>query len=89
MKGEGALSLSSVYPNPTNDEVRIDFLTDSGTDVNLRIIDLFGRVVREEILVSSVGSNSHTTDLSELVAGQYFVVLRSGRKAVTHRIIKR
>lgn len=60
----------SVFPNPTNDILNIQFLGDV-TSTSFEIIDLQGRKVTE----GAVNSTNTKIDLTEVQAGNYFLKL--------------
>ena len=60
----------SVFPNPTNDILNIQFLGDV-TSTSFEIIDLQGRKVTE----GAVNSTNTKIDLTEIQAGNYFLKL--------------
>lgn len=78
----------SVFPNPANESVRINYSLPSASDVTMNMTALDGRLVRSENLGSQVsGSNSTTVDVSDFAAGVYLVTLQTETGITTRRIV--
>jgi len=77
----GAISELKYYPNPVNQELRVE----AGMDMeNIMVYDLMGR----EILRFAPGSEMAQLDLSTLDAGVYLVTVASGNSKSSFRILK-
>lgn len=50
---------------------------EKNADVRLNIIDQKGKIVQSELVPSTIGLNQYELDFSELVLGEYYVVLVS------------
>lgn len=69
----------TVYPNPANQEIRID-----GQTINrVEIFNLAGQL----IFVNSFDSNHVTVNAADFVAGTYFVKVTSGTTSETRKVI--
>jgi|GEM_PF-3343526 len=78
------LTKASFFPNPTTGKLTILLPKIQTTDAQrVRILDLTGRVVREEALPTN-----GEVDMSALQAGTYVVTVGSGKQQVTQRIVK-
>ncbi len=66
----------SIYPNPSDGMVNLDmFLMENiGSSVNLRVSNLLGKVVKEEV-ISHPNGKTFQFDLSDQGAGMYFITL--------------
>lgn len=71
--------ISAAFPVPTTDDVNIQYESLEETDINLRVVDIAGRIVSEQTCVASKGINTCVVSLSELTAGTYFVVIDNGQ----------
>jgi hypothetical protein len=72
----------AVYPNPAANNIQVDF---SGSvdspEVQLQVINAFGKVVHRQIQAASTVYNSVSLPLSHLPAGTYYlVVVKNGKK---------
>jgi len=66
----------SVYPNPANSILNIDFFTLSSSEIVLNIADLTGNIVKKQIVKVHSGENNLQLDVSEIISeGMYFVEL--------------
>jgi hypothetical protein len=63
----------TIYPNPVLDEVRISYLSNISKDMELRIMDLHGKVMLERDCKGSEGETIFTLDVSNLKAGVYII----------------
>ena len=77
---ENTYSLN-IYPNPANDKLYIEALTQTQT---VEIFDVYGR--RQKSIVNS--QRSTVIDLSELKAGIYFVKINTEKGNIVKRFIK-
>jgi hypothetical protein len=76
-----------IYPNPTNSEVQLEFLTEVESEVTISIHNELGILVSEEVLPAE--TIIKTIDLSDVPAGVYYLTIDfSGRKLQVERIIK-
>jgi hypothetical protein len=77
----------TVYPNPTTGVLSVDFETLSGGNLEVRVLDLAGRVVTRNTIAISAGSNSFSVDLSSNPAGIYMLQLQEGERVETVKVI--
>lgn len=74
-KGQAILGL---YPNPANNSFNFDYeFPVYGTDATVYVMDLAGRVVRQQSLGRMNGTKKVSVDVSSLSTGTYFVELRA------------
>ena len=75
----------SVYPNPTGGQLTLSAAQAIRQPVELRVIDLFGQVLRNERLS---GLDTHALDLSELAAGMYLLEVRRGGRVARIPVVR-
>ena len=75
-----ALTIVSLYPNPTRDILNIE--TNSAIKLNYTVINYLGQVVKS----GSIENNS--LNVSNLNAGVYILQINDGQKSVTKKFIK-
>ncbi|MBC5834904.1 T9SS type A sorting domain-containing protein [Flavobacterium sp. F372] len=75
-----ALTIVSLYPNPTRDILNIE--TNSATKLNYTVINYLGQVVKS----GSIENNS--LNVSNLNAGVYILQINDGQKSITKKFIK-
>ena len=87
-EGNGEASL--VYPNPSNNETKVNFNLTKSETVNIQLMDANGKLVREVLNENkAAGSHAHTIDLSNFKNGTYYVVIKTSKGTETKRLIKR
>lgn len=69
----GRISTVSLFPNPANDYINLQFYTQQSKIMQLHISDVTGRVVKSMEYHSVAGENAVNIDLSELQSGIYFL----------------
>ena len=74
----------SVYPNPAKDKICIEFINDDKSTITLT--DVRG-IIRNKKEISSLGENKEVIDLSGLSSGIYYLLIKSGTKIDTRKII--
>ena len=70
--------LLTVYPNPGDRELRINFPSVSGDEVRIQVFDSMGRLVISQVSISQAGNSEFVLDTSMLEAGSYGVRVQSG-----------
>jgi len=78
-----SISEFKVYPNPVSDELTVKFVNNSGC--HLFMYDINGRIIYKNIVADRI----HKIDVSKFKAGIYYLVLISGDRPVTGKIIKK
>ncbi|HKK38829.1 MAG TPA: T9SS type A sorting domain-containing protein, partial [Cryomorphaceae bacterium] len=79
----------SVYPNPTNDMATISYLSDRSEKLTLRIFDLTGKVLEQQVLSSSIGKQKIQVDLSEFPQGLYLIGLEQNESRTYAKVVRR
>ncbi len=77
-----------VYPNPVNQQLKIDFALVQAEDVTINITDVTGKLISTNIYQGARGNNNHTVNFNGLSNGVYFVSMISDAHKVTKRVIK-
>jgi hypothetical protein len=78
-----------VFPNPTENELNIQFSSFDSGIMNATIFNLAGQVVSAEAFAVNAGSMFHTIDTSNLENGVYFFNLSNNTSNITIRVIKK
>jgi hypothetical protein len=71
------LFTAKMYPVPAGDDVNILFSGDYEGPVNLRVFNVFGQLVAEEIIPWVENERIITQDLSRLAPGAFFVEIHT------------
>lgn len=78
-----------IYPNPTLDELNIDFEATQREQITLKIIDPSGRIIRQVLEESTIGKNHFLLDVHTIANGIYLIELFSNDKLLSiERFIK-
>jgi hypothetical protein len=65
------------FPNPANDVLNFDILSDQEQQVEIRMFDMTGKIVHNQQLNTAVGSNTGIIEVARLVRGVYFVEINA------------
>ena len=79
----------SVYPNPTNEMVNINYTLENASNVVLRLTNIQGQVIFQIKLDKSSGFQTETLNLSNQSSGMYFVTITTETESFTTKVIKR
>jgi len=77
-----------VYPNPTNDAVAIDFWSDKESSINLKVIDVLGREIKNQSIETKVGQNHYRLDMMDLPSAMYVLSIGEGAERIVRKITK-
>lgn len=76
------------YPNPTNDELTVEF-EQIETTANIVVVDLFGRVLLQQQLDAPASGYQQTRlDVSSLQAGHYILHIQDGKTSKKVQFVK-
>ncbi|PWH81886.1 S8 family serine peptidase [Brumimicrobium oceani] len=80
----------NIYPNPSDDQITIDYNLSENTDVRLEILDATGRQIATHVMENqSNGKQSLTVSVSHLSKGIYICNLNIGKEIISKKIIKK
>ena len=85
--GNGEFSLEQNEPNPFNSETEIKYTLPEASEVNLTLMDITGRVLREVTTYGSAGSNLLKLDKTGLNSGVIYYRLQAGNNVATRHMI--
>ncbi len=86
-KPEEQITKISLYPNPTIDQAKLQ-LSGINKEIRLIIIDIQGRVIKDQIIKSTNNSINTIIDLSQEPKGVYYIKLQNDNINKTEKIIK-
>lgn len=78
----------TLYPNPASDRIILGYELNGSSDVNVKVIDNTGRVVKTVNQQNQNGNSSTTLDISELANGIYTVTLETAQGRTSKKFIK-
>lgn len=79
--------LYPVYPNPANNEITIGFSLATSDKINLEIVDLQGKLIKQ-VYANELHTSGHhqmKLDLSDIANGIYVLNLRSDRFSISEK----
>ena len=78
-----------IIPNPSSNNVTVDFVLTENADVQLEVVDLSGRLVyKSEKQNYSIGQHSVNLQSNQWRKGIYFIKLKANEKSKTVKFIK-
>ncbi|MFC2150469.1 T9SS type A sorting domain-containing protein [Calditrichota bacterium] len=81
-------NITSLYPNPFNSQLNIEYILPAVSDVRVGLYDLSGRLSKEiEIGQQSAGSHAAVIDGADLVSGVYLVKLNAGDASMVRKVV--
>jgi hypothetical protein len=75
-------------PNPTTEQVTVEFTASDAGKVSLQILDRLGKVVLDKKITAVKGFNSEILNTGKFVTGVYFVVISTTNNTHAMRLIK-
>ena len=88
--GTAVFEVVSTVPNPFNTETVVSFKTSSNSIVDVQLNDAFGKLIKTETMMPTVGSNSYHVELNnEFAPGVYFVKITQDGVSKVVKVIKR
>jgi len=68
----------SVYPNPVDSELSVDFSVQTAQEVVLTVQDVSGKVAQRNVINANEGSNLVLMNTQEMSSGIYFIEVKTG-----------
>jgi Secretion system C-terminal sorting domain/Beta-propeller repeat len=81
------LSNFNVYPNPTNGDITIEFVTGKVEDIQLSLYDISGKIVYSKLYNAGSGLRRETLNLGKLGNGMYQLSMRNASGKVMNRLL--
>lgn len=75
----------TVFPNPTNDLLTLNFSNEYNKPINCRLIDLSGKIVYKETFYS--GNGVHKISMKNISSGIYLLEIEVGVEKLSRKII--
>lgn len=78
----------SFFPNPANEELKLDYTLLEETDVNINVIDNFGKIIYDKKLKKqSPGNYKNNIDLKQFVSGNYILQINLNQQILHNKFI--
>lgn len=78
----------SVYPNPTNNLLNINFTNEEKSSVTFILYNTLGEIVQSKDMGKQSGSISYAFDVTDFAEGIYFIQVQSNNKIINQKFIK-
>ena len=78
----------NVYPNPVTSKLQIDLVLPANKELTIKISNLFGQLMTQEVKNYSKGNQSLNMDMTNFAAGIYMISVSSDKEVYTQKIIK-
>lgn len=84
------ITLSNIYPNPTNRELNLVITSHKSEKVMIVITDLTGKIIMQRSIQLAIGDNKQMMNIQNLSAGTYLIkaLCNSGCESAAQRIVK-
>lgn len=88
--GAEQLIVENIGPNPFASQFGMDYNLPVASTLELRLVDVNGRVLHEETVSGHQGSNHYTyQEGSKLENGVYFLIMNANGRQLTQKVVKR
>ena len=80
---KGEINSGVLYPNPTSDIINYGFTSEENEILEIKVLDMVGKVVIRNEVELNVGNNKIPINLTELISGNYTIVIKHTNSGVT------
>ncbi len=80
--------LLSIYPNPTSNDVTMEYLLQKPENVKINLMNIAGQLIYAEHINALAGKNKMTISLAEQAAGIYYLQIITNENLVTKKLVK-
>ena len=80
---KGDINNGILYPNPTSDVINYGFTSEENEILEIKVLDMVGKVVIRNEVELNVGNNKIPINLTELISGNYTIVIKHTNSGVT------
>ena len=78
----------TLYPNPVQDELSVEYTATSASELTVSIVDMAGKLIQAHRIQSNAGQNIIMMDTKGLAAGKYTLLLQGNSGKTTLPFIK-
>ena len=86
-ENESFIENINIYPNPTRGVFNISFVSEEINNIEVIILDDFGKLILTEERQMFIGEYTKQVDLSKYPRGLYMVQIRTENEFITKRIV--
>ncbi len=84
----GSFGVLDIHPNPTNEAVVITYEAMDRKQITLKLADVLGRTLHEEMLTPDLGLNTKMLDLSGFSPAVYVILMDDGTRQIAKRVVR-
>jgi D-alanyl-D-alanine carboxypeptidase len=77
----------SVFPNPAKENISLKFISTERRNIEISIVNQFGKVVRDNLKYSATGNDTYSIDVSNLSSGVYYIQLITDDKRISKKVV--
>ena len=79
--------MKDIYPNPVNDQSKIQFITGNSKDVIFSVFNYLGEKMNEQIIAANRGVNDVFINANNYPNGIYLYSINNGEKIISKRML--
>ena len=79
--------LKDIYPNPINDQSKIQFITGESKDIVFSVFNYLGEKIDEQIITANRGVNDISINSNNYPNGMYLYSINNGEKIISKRMV--
>ena len=76
-----------LYPNPTSGHIKLSWMAEKSSKTRITINSMTGKTMIKREIISNIGNNKFSMDVSELPAGLYLLEIKSGAASIQRKIV--
>jgi len=81
--------ITNLFPNPTTNEINVQFITHREKDYSLKILDIAGKEIYSSYKTASMGLNHSNIIVENFISGTYILVVATDGYSTAKRFIKK
>jgi len=78
----------SIFPNPTDSRINVEFDLQQASNIHFSIIDLSGRVLQTADFQGHLGANRLQLDMTDYQKGMYSLIIQSPTSTISKKLMK-
>ena len=87
LEGGSTIDNLAIYPNPSRDIFNVTFTSEDIQDLEVRIINVVGKIIYTENLEQFVGEYNKQVDLATYTKGVYFLEIETNDGSINKKLI--
>ena len=77
----------NIYPNPTEGELTIQFITENSANYTIELVNMLGQVVETSLIKANAGNNLVMIGTEQLRSGVYTLRMNTGNAQIIRQVI--